>query len=61
MDKCQFPDGITVSPDGVHPIDPCDYEDVEVYRNVTVTISRCRRCGNTEISWQRQDNTEEVR
>lgn len=58
MPKCQHPNGITIKPDGVNELDPCVYEDVEVYKNVTVTVSRCMNCGNIEISWQRQPETE---
>lgn len=60
MNKCQFQDGITVRPDGVNELDPCVYEEVEKYKNVTVTISRCRKCGHIDISWERQDNTETI-
>lgn len=58
MPKCQHPNGIIIKPDGVNELDPCVYEDIEVYKNVTVTISRCMNCGNIEISWQRQPETE---
>ena len=51
MDKCKFPDGITIKPDGINELDPCKYEDIEKYANVTVTISRCKKCGHIEISW----------
>ena len=55
--KCSFPDGITVKPDGVHDLDPCEYELTERHRNVTVEVLRCRKCGHVEISWFRQDDT----
>ena len=57
--KCSFGD-MTIKPDGIHELDPCVYEDIEMYANVTVVVSRCKKCGNVEISWIRQDNTEEV-
>lgn len=60
MKKCQFPDGITIKPDGVHELDPCVYEETECYKNVTVHIHRCIHCGHTEVSWSLQDNTEQV-
>lgn len=41
-------------------IDPCRYETVEIYRNVTVVVSKCMKCGNIDIAWIRQDNTEEL-
>lgn len=60
MDKCSFGDGITIKPDGIHELDPCLYEPIEIYKNVTVEILRCKRCGNIDIQWIRQDNTEKV-
>lgn len=40
-------------------MDPCQYEVIEKYRNVTIEILRCKNCGHVEISWYRQDDTEE--
>ncbi len=60
MKKCSFGDGITIKPNGVDELDPCIYEDVEMYTNVTVVISRCKKCGHIEVSWIRQENTEDV-
>lgn len=60
MEKCKFPDGITIKPDGVNELDPCIYEDIAKYKNVTITISRCKKCGHIEIGWERQDDTEEL-
>ena len=57
--KCSF-DGVSICPDGIHELDPCVYEDIEKYVNVTVVISRCKKCGNIEMSWIRQENTEEL-
>lgn len=48
MPKCQFPDGITIKPDGVNELDPCIYEEVEKWENVTVIILKCKRCGHIE-------------
>lgn len=59
MSKCNFPGGITIKPDGVNELDPCEYELIEKYRNVTVEILRCKKCGHVEILWFRQENTEE--
>lgn len=58
MKKCSFGDGVTIKPDGINELDPCLYEDIEVWHNVTVIVSRCVRCGHTEISWVEQENTE---
>ena len=60
MKKCEFPDGITIKPDGENELDPCVYEDVEMYANVTIVISRCKKCGHVEISWLRQEDTEQL-
>ena len=42
------------------PVDPCVYEEIEAYKNVTVVISRWIHCGNIDISWKRQEDTEEI-
>lgn len=51
---------IKIYPDGMHEMDPCIYEDVAIYRNVTIYISKCKVCGHVEISWEKQDDTEEI-
>lgn len=56
-DKCTMPGGMVIKPDGENELDPCLYEEVETYRNVTVHVLRCKRCGHTEIEWTRQPNT----
>ena len=58
--KCTWGEGISVRPDGVNELDPCLYKDVQIFRNVTVVVSRCVRCGNISIGWYFQDNTETV-
>lgn len=60
MKKCEFPDGIVIKPDGVNELDPCVYQEVEKYANVTVTVLRCMKCGHIEIEWHRQPNTVEL-
>lgn len=52
-EKCRWPDGMDVKPDGVHSLDPCVYETVEVVENATVYVNRCSRCGHYEILWKR--------
>ena len=47
-------------PDGVNELDPCVYRDVQIFRNVTVVVSRCVKCGNINIGWIRQPDTETV-
>lgn len=60
MEKCHLPPGITIKLDGVNELDPCIYEEVECYKNVTVHVMRCQQCGHIELSWERQEDTEEV-
>ena len=60
MCKCQMPDGLVIKPDGVNELDPCIYEIQEVYSNVVVEISKCRKCGHTNISWYRGENTQKI-
>ncbi len=55
--KCQLPDGVSIKPDGINELDPCIYEDIEMHTNVTVIVSRCKNCGNIDISWRRQEDT----
>lgn len=56
--KCNF-NGLTIKPDGVNDLDPCDYELMERHRNVSVEVLRCKKCGHIEILWQRQEDTED--
>lgn len=58
--KCCWPEGMTIKPDGINELDPCVYEDIEMYTNVTVIVSKCKNCGNIDIRWMRQEDTEEV-
>lgn len=60
MHRCSFPDGYTIKPDGIHDLEPCRYEELERYRNVTISVRRCKVCGNVDLAWYHQDNTEEV-
>lgn len=55
--KCRMLDGVIIKPDGENELDPCIYEPIEEYGNVTVTISRCINCGHIDISWRRQEDT----
>lgn len=59
-EKCKFPNDIVVKPDGENILDPCVYEEIERYENVTVLIHRCIKCGHIDISWERQENTEQI-
>lgn len=60
MSKCQFPDGITIKPDGVNELDPCIYEEIEKYENVTLVVLRCKKCGHIETEIILQENTERI-
>lgn len=59
--KCQPPDGVIIGipyNGEVFTVDTCQYEDMEIHRNVTVTVSQCPKCGHVSISWKRQEDTE---
>lgn len=58
--KCSFQSGMKMSLDGVHEVDPCVYEDIEIHTNATVIVSRCKNCGGYSISWMRTDQTEDI-
>lgn len=58
--KCQFPDGSVDVRIGDTSIDPCKYQLMESYRNVTIEILKCPVCGHISIGWKKQDNTEEI-
>lgn len=36
------------------------FEEVGVYKNVTVQVLRCPHCGEVSIGWMKQPNTEIV-
>lgn len=57
-ERCKWPDGVeSVKPDGVTELDACLYDETAVYRNVTVHVYKCERCGHVELGWERQHNT----
>lgn len=58
--RCQFPEGVTIKPNGVDELIPCRYEVTEIHKNVTVRIMKCPICGSIDISWFRQDDTEDI-
>lgn len=60
MCKCGFPDGMVIKPDGIHELSPHAFRCVGRFRNVTVEILRCERCGEESIGWYRQEDTEVV-
>lgn len=58
-EKCSYPEGIVIKPDGIHELDPCTYFVAEVHRNVDVHVLRCVKCGYEEIEWERTPYTED--
>ena len=60
MHKCESSNGMVIKPDGVNELDPCIYEVVGKYANVTIEVLKCKNCGHVEISWYRQEGTEEL-
>lgn len=57
--RCTHGDGVTMMLNG-HEVDPCLYEEIEKWENVTVTVLRCKRCGHIELEWTPQENTERL-
>lgn len=58
-DKCKWPDGIeSIKPDGINELDPCQYDVIAEFRNVTVQVLMCRKCQHVEFQWIRQPDTE---
>lgn len=58
--RCTHPPGVTIKPDGIHELDPCVMQDIEMHTNVTVIVSRCKNCGRISLSWLRTANTEDI-
>lgn len=46
--------------DEVYEVGYCVYREKEIHKNVTVIVSECEACGNIDIAWKRQPNTEDV-
>lgn len=59
-EKCKFPDGVKVKPDGENELDPCIYETRQVFTNCIVEICNCKKCGHVSVSWRRTEDTTEV-
>lgn len=59
-EKCKFPHGLTIKPDGENELDPCTYKDVEIFTNVNVIVSKCTKCGHIDISWKPTEETEHI-
>ena len=59
MAACEF-DGVVFKPDGIHELSPHEFVLDEKYKNVTVEILRCKKCGEISIGWYKQEDTEEI-
>lgn len=59
MCKCKFPDGMSIRPDGFHEMEPHQFVEKEIHRNVTIQILQCQKCGEISIGWFRQEDTED--
>ena len=59
-EKCNFGAGVKVKPDGINELDACIYETKEIHANVTVYVRQCTKCGHIDISWERQEDTEDI-
>ena len=57
--KCRWPEGLTIKPDGIHPLSAHVMAAKEIHRNVTVEVGQCVKCGHVELSWYRQEDTED--
>ena len=51
------PNSITI---GEYPLDPNIYRDVEMWKNVTVIVSENIETGEMQVSWKRQEDTENI-
>ena len=60
MSRCSFGEGVVVKPDGINELDPCIYDVIEEYANVTVRVLKCSRCGHVEVEWSRQPDTVKI-
>lgn len=56
---CTHENGQITSMLGI-PVSPCVYDEIERYENVTVIISKCKKCGEIDIAWKKQENTKKV-
>lgn len=58
--KCGCGTGVRILPDGVNELDLCNYDLIEVHKNVDVHVLRCSKCGHVEVEWFRTEDTEDV-
>lgn len=60
MKECAWGEGIVVKPDGIHELDACIYEEMEVIPNCTVITRRCMNCGKEVIRWKRGSQDQNI-
>ena len=53
LQECQWPEGVTVKPDGVHEADAHEWVEEEIVENATVHVLRCKTCGVVSYGWTR--------
>lgn len=58
--RCRHPEGVTIKPDGVNKLLPCQLDLKEIHRNVTVHVFQCPVCGHVDLSWYEQDDSEHI-
>jgi hypothetical protein len=60
--KCTCPKALTGPIINGEPftMDPCVYVTTEVLSNCIVEISKCKFCGNINISWHRTEDTQAI-
>ena len=54
LQECQWPEGVTVKPDGVHEADAHEWVEEEIVENATVHVLRCKTCGAVSCGWTRE-------
>lgn len=57
--NCSFPENMEMKINNI-PVDPCKFIESECYKNVTIQILKCEKCGRISIGWKRQNNTEKI-
>lgn len=55
--KCCF-NSFSIKPDGINELNACQYEESEIWKNVTVQSLKCKKCGNISIGWYKISRSE---
>jgi len=60
-ERCKLPGilAIRLGAEGGAEVDPCLYQEIETIEHCTVHVLRCKRCGHTEIDWEREKRGDE--